>query len=280
MKYEQLNKQCTLPMLGFGTWKMEQTKENSKLLHQVVEVGFRYFDTAMMYQNEAMIGKFVVSSGMNRNQLFISTKIGNDIGTYEETIKGLEASLKKLQTDYIDLVLIHWPSPIRFRDDWKTRNREVYRAMEDMQKQGKIKSIGISNFLIHHIEALLETTTITPALNQIECHPYNVDSKTITFAKKHHILTQCYSPLGQGSVLQDPLIKKLAEKHVKTPAQIILNWHIQSGQLVVTNSSNIEHIKQNFDIFNFSLLKEEMDAMNSLSKEDGRILPHPDQARF
>lgn len=280
MKNKQFYNKYSLPMLGFGTWKMEISNENERLLQQILNVGFHYVDTAMMYQNEEMIGDFIASSGLKREELFISTKVGNDVGTYEETMKAIESCLKKLQSDYIDLVLIHWPSPQRFREDWKTRNKEVYRALEDLVKQNKIHSIGISNFMVHHVEALLETARITPVINQIECHPYNVDKKTIDYCKKHGIETQCYSPLGQGSVLKDETITQIAKNHDKTPAQIILNWHIASGRLVVTNSGNLNHIKQNFDIFGFNLSDDEMNKMNALSKEDGRILPHPDQARF
>ena len=280
MKYKKLNNEYSLPMLGFGTWKMEESKENVDLLQQVLDVGCHYVDTAMMYQNEEMIGAFIANSGLKRDQLYVSTKVGNDIGTYQQTMDAIEDSLKKLQSEYIDLVLIHWPSPKRFREDWKTRNKEVYRALEDLVKQNKIRCIGISNFIVHHVEALLETATIIPVINQIECHPYNVDQKTIDYCAEHGISTQCYSPLGQGSVLQDATIAEIAEAHNKTSAQVILNWHLACGRLVVTNSGNINHIKQNFDIFGFTLSEDEMNRMNSLSKEDGRILPHPDQARF
>lgn len=280
MKYKQLNNKYSLPMLGFGTWKMEVSKENETLLQQVLDVGFHYLDTAMMYQNEEMIGNFVVNSGLNREELYIATKVGNDIGTYEATIESIESSLKKLQSDYIDLVLIHWPSPQRFRENWKTRNKEVYRALEELVQQNKIHSIGISNFMVHHVEALLESATITPVINQIECHPYNVDKKTIDFCATHGIETQCYSPLGQGSVLQDETIKQIAEEHKKTPAQIILNWHLACDRLVVTNSGNPKHIQQNFDIFGFTLTEDEKNKINLLAKEGGRILPHPDSAKF
>jgi diketogulonate reductase-like aldo/keto reductase len=280
MKFKQLNQKVSLPMLGFGTWKMEKSEENESLLHHVQDIGFDYIDTAMMYDNEEMIGDFIVNSKKSREQLFISTKVGNDIGTYQQTINAIEDSLKKLKTDYIDLVLIHWPSPIHFRNHWQKRNEEVYRALEDLLKSNKIRSIGISNFMTHHVKELLQTANVLPAINQIECHPYNVDTKTIDYCEKHGISIQCYSPLGQGSVLKDKVIQEIAQAHNKTTAQIILNWHLTCDRLVVTNSSSLEHIKQNYAVFDFTLSKDEINRMSVLSQDDGRILPHPDQARF
>lgn len=280
MKYKQLNEQVTLPMLGYGTWKMDISKENETLLYEAANIGFEYIDTAMMYDNEEMIGSFINNCQKKRSDLFISTKIANNIGTYEETIQSIQTSLDKLQSEYIDLVLIHWPSPIYFRDHWQARNKEVYRALEDMYKANKIKSIGISNFMRHHVEALLLTATIKPVLNQIECHPYNVDLKTINYCKENDIVIQCYSPLGQGSVLKDKVIQDIAKIYNKTEAQIVLNWHLACDRLVVTNSSNYHHLKQNFNIFDFTLSEEEIEKLSSLSKEDGRILMHPDHANY
>jgi len=275
----QLNNHINIPQLGYGTFQTPDDKSGIEAIVNAIKAGYRHIDTAQSYQNEASVGQAIKLAGVPREQLFITTKIANAVNGYDNTLATLDDSLAKLGVETLDLVLIHWPSPKRFREQWQARNREVWRALETYYQQGKIKAIGISNFKTHHIVELLKTATVTPAVNQIRLCPGDVDMETIAFCREHQMLLEAYSPLGQGAIFDTPAMQTLAEKYTKTVAQIALRWSLQMGFLPLPKSVTLERIKANTEIFDFQLQEKDMALLTNLRGQCGES-KDPDSVPF
>lgn len=259
MEQLKLNNGQMIPQLGLGVFKVQDADDLKAAVSEALKDGYRHFDTATIYHNEEWLGEALAESDVPREELFITSKVWNSNTTYDETIAAFHESLKKLQTDYLDLYLIHWPSE-GYNEKW--------RAMESLYNDGLIKAIGVSNFEKPHMEKLMTTATIKPAVDQVETHPYFQQKELNDYLKSMDIAHEAWGPLGQGkgNVLEDPVLTKIAEVHGKTVAQVILRWHLQRDIIVIPKSVHAERIAQNIDVFDFSLTDEEMSMIASIDK--------------
>jgi diketogulonate reductase-like aldo/keto reductase len=265
-----LNDGVTMPWLGLGVYK---TKDGEEVIHAVktaVELGYRSIDTAAGYNNEEGVGQAIRECGVARDELFITTKVRNPDQGYESTLKAFEVSRQKLGLDYIDLYLIHWPVAGKYRETWK--------ALIHLQQEGLIKSIGVSNFQIHHLKDIIEDTGVVPVVNQVEFHPLLTQRELLKYANEQGIQLEAWSPLMQGN-LDLPLLKELAGKYGKTPAQIVLRWDLQQGVITIPKSVNADRIKENAGFFDFTLSDEDVKAIEDLNKNH-RFGPDPDNFNF
>ncbi|MEK4352903.1 aldo/keto reductase [Paenibacillus sp. FSL R5-0475] len=265
-----LNDGVTMPWLGLGVY---QTKDGEEVIHAVktaVELGYRSIDTAAGYNNEEGVGQAIRECGVARDELFITTKVRNPDQGYESTLKAFEVSRRKLGLDYIDLYLIHWPVAGKYRETWK--------ALIHLQKEGLIKSIGVSNFQIHHLKDIIEDTSVIPVVNQVEFHPLLTQRELLKYANEQGIQLEAWSPLMQGN-LDLPLLKELAGKYDKTPAQIVLRWDLQQGVITIPKSVHADRIKENAGFFDFTLSDEDVKAIENLNR-DHRFGPDPDNFNF
>lgn len=261
-----------MPWLGLGVYKVEEGDEVRRAVRTALEVGYRHVDTAAFYQNEEGVGQAIRESGIPRDQIFVTTKVWNSDQGYESTLKAFDTSLKKLGLDYIDLYLVHWPV--------KGKYKETYKALEKLYKDGFVRAIGVSNFQIHHLEDVLADCEIKPMVNQVEFHPRLTQKPLLAFCKQHHIQLEAWSPLMRGGeLLNEPTLVNIAKKYDKTPAQVILRWDLQHEVVTIPKSVTPERIAQNANIFDFTLTKEEMDAIDALN-ENRRIGPDPDHFDF
>ncbi|REF35693.1 aldo/keto reductase [Thermasporomyces composti] len=255
-----LNNGVQIPQLGFGVWQIP----NDQVVDAVttaLEVGYRSIDTAAAYGNEEGTGKAIAASGIPREEVFVTTKLWNSEQGYDSTLKAFDESLRRLKLDYIDLYLIHWPCPR------KDKYVETWRAFEKLYSDGVVRAIGVSNFHPHHLRRLFQETTTVPALNQIELHPYLVQAELREFNAQNGIATEAWSPLARGGdLLKDPVITRIAEKYGKTPAQVVIRWHLALGNIVIPKSVTPSRIKENFDVFDFELTVEEVDEISGLDK--------------
>ena len=264
----KLNDGNHIPQLGYGVWQVGND-EAIAAVSEALKVGYRHIDTAAIYGNEEGTGKAIKESGIARGDIYLTTKLWNSDQGYESTLKAFDTSLKKLGTDYVDLYLIHWPIPA------KDLFMETWRAFIKLKEEGRVKSIGVSNFRTADLERILKESDVTPVLNQIELHPQFQQDELRLFHSKHDIATEAWSPLGQGKILENPVLTAIAKAHGKSVAQIILRWHIETGNIVIPKSVTPARIKENFDIFDFSLNGTDHDAITKLDKTDGRIGPNP-----
>mgnify|MGYP002625337996 CR=1 FL=1 len=258
-KIKELSNNIKMPAIGFGTYKSGNEDETAEIVSYALKVGYRQIDTASFYGNEIGIGKGIKNSGIDREEIFIVTKIWNYDHGYENTIKACNESLKKLQVEYLDLYLIHWPNEL---------NAETWRALEYLYQCGKVKAIGVCNFKIGHLEELKKTAQIMPMVNQIEIHPLSAKEEMLQYCQKNNIQLVAWSPIMRGRVFSNELIIGLSEKYKKTIAQIILRWHVQRGVIPIPKSSNKERIKENLNIFDFEISNEDMKIINSLNESD------------
>jgi 2,5-diketo-D-gluconate reductase A len=265
-----LNSGTRAPQLGFGVWQIDDAVATESVA-TALEAGYRSIDTARIYNNEKGVGEGIVRSGVPRGDIFLTTKLWNADQGYDSTLKAFDASLKRLGTDYVDLYLIHWPVPSKnlFIDTWK--------AFIQLREEGRAKAIGVSNFQPPHLQRLIAETGVVPAVNQIELHPDFAQTEVAAFNASQHIITESWSPLGQGGeLLQNPLLVDIASKHGKTTAQVVLRWHIQLGHMVIPKSQTPSRIRSNFDIFDFALTDEDMRAIGTLDAGK-RMGEHPDE---
>lgn len=253
METYTLSNGVTIPKIGFGTWQIPDGEEAYRAVSYALEVGYTHIDTAQVYQNEASVGRAIADSSLSRKDIFLTTKIWNSNRSYDLAKKSIDESLNKLGVDYLDLLLIHWPNPKALRDHWKEANAETWKAMEDYYKAGKVRAIGVSNFMQHHLEALLETAEIKPMVNQILLAPGCPQEELVSFCRQQDILLEAYSPLGTGSIFKNDVAKQLAEKYHKSVAQVALRWSLQKGFLPLPKSVTPENIMSNLDIFDFEL---------------------------
>lgn len=259
----------TAPQLGLGVWQIEP-EHTASIVCSAIEHGYRLVDTAAIYDNEREVGQGLRDSGIKREDLFVSSKVWNDSHGHDSTKEALYASLDKLQLDYIDLYLIHWPVP---------QNRlyvQTWEMLINLRNEGLIKSIGVCNFNEHHLQTLLDKTGVLPVLNQIELHPGFQQSALRQFHLDHSIHTQAWSPMGFGQFWDDSVLQSLADKHNKSIAQIILRWQMQLGNLALTKSTSLERLQENMDIFSFSLDHQDLLAIQTLNQDAGRIGPDPE----
>jgi 2,5-diketo-D-gluconate reductase A len=264
----RLNNAVEIPQLGFGTFQIEPAETKAATL-AALEVGYRHIDTAEMYGNEAEVGEAVRASGLERDDVFVTSKLANSAHGYDDALTAFDETLKALGFDRLDLFLVHWPLPDvgDFVETW--------RAMEQIYRDGRARAIGVSNFQQHHLRRLHDQTDIVPAVNQIEVHPYLVQDELRGFNQEHGIATQAWSPIAQGKVLDDPALVRIAENHDKTPAQVTLRWHLQRGDIVFPKSVTRSRVEENFDIFGFELSGTEMTDITTLNRGE-RIGPDPD----
>lgn len=258
-KYSTLSNGLKMPSIGFGTYKSGNDEDTARIVKYALEIGYRQIDTASFYGNEVGVGKGIKDSGIKREEIFLVTKLWNDDHGYENTIKAFNKSLEKLQVEYIDLYLIHWPNKL---------NAETWRAFEYLYKIGKVKAIGVCNFKIGHLEELKATAEIMPMVNQVEIHPLSSKDIMLDYCNKNNIQLVAWSPIMRGKIFSNELIIALAEKYKKTIAEIILRWHIQRGVIPIPKSSNEERIKENIDIFDFKISEEDMAIIDSLNEGD------------
>lgn len=259
MEFVTLNNGLKMPQLGFGVWQVENDGATAAV-SKALEVGYRSIDTAMIYKNEAGVGKALKESSVPREELFITTKVWNSDQGYDNTLRAYDESLERLGLDYVDLYLIHWPTP-KF-DQYV----DTYKALEKLYNDGRVKAIGVCNFEIEHLERLLNECDVKPVLNQVECHPYLVQKEIKEFCAKHDIFVEAWSPLEQGGdVLKDEVITKIAAAHGKTPAQTVLRWHLQNNTIAIPKSVTPARIEENFNVFDFALTAEEIEQINQLN---------------
>ena len=262
----KLNNGIEIPRLGLGTYNITRKKDVDRAIHSALEAGYRLIDTAAAYYNEREIGEAIKSSTVTREEIFITTKLDNSDHGYKSTFRAFEQSLSRLDTDYVDLYLIHWPISRRRNESWK--------AMEELLEKGKCKAIGVSNYMINHLEDLRKNSMIKPAVNQIEFNPFVFEREVKEYCQNLGVAVEAYTPIARGRKFKHQDIKRLSDKYGKTEAQVMLRWGIQHNVIVIPKSSSPERIKENADIFNFNISDEDMGVMNSLD-EDLRYSPDP-----
>lgn len=252
-----------MPRVGVGTWPLDDA-EAERVVSAALEMGYRHVDTAVRYGNEVGVGRALAASGLNRGDLYVTTKLDGPFQGNDKAVAGLNESLERLGLEYVDLLLIHWPLPSRdlYVDTWRT--------FERLHADGKARSIGVSNFKPAHLRRLAAETSVVPAVNQIQLNPYVTREDHVEYHQEHGIATVSYSPIGKGGeLLEDPVIVEVARVHGKSPAQAILRWHLQLGHVPIPKSANEERLRQNLDLFDFELSPEQMQAISGLSRGDG-----------
>jgi 2,5-diketo-D-gluconate reductase A len=264
--------QTTIPQFGVGVWQVPPT-ETERVVSEALELGYRHVDTAQMYGNEAGVGAALAASGLARDEVYVTTKLNNGFHEPAKAKQSLEASLHELRLDQVDLFLIHWPLPTQYDGNYAA----TWEALIELREAGLTRSIGVSNFQPDHLDTIVKATGVAPVVNQIEVHPY-FDNPARQATLQHGALVQAWSPLGQGGgELTDPTITKIAEAHGKTPAQVVLRWHLERGDIVFPKSTHRERLAENFDVFDFTLSGAEVEAISALDKgEAGRTGPNPD----
>jgi methylglyoxal/glyoxal reductase len=267
----KLSNNVEMPYLGLGVFLINDGAEVINAVQYALEVGYRHIDTASLYGNEKGVGEAIRQSGVDRKDIFVTSKVWNSDQGYDKTLKAFDESLKKMSMDYLDLYLVHWPVKSKYKDTW--------RALEKIYTDGRVKAIGVSNFLQHHLEDLLQSVQIIPMVNQMEFHPYLVQQSLIDYCNERQIQYEAWSPLMQGKILGDETINCVAQKHDKTPAQITLRWNLQKGVVTIPKSVKKERILSNSLLFDFELSLEEMDTINKLDR-NLRIGADPDNFNF
>jgi len=260
-----------MPYFGLGVFRTNEGKEVENSVRWALETGYRHIDTAAIYMNEKGVGNAIKASGIPRSELFITTKVWNENQRNGTVMEGFEDSLKLLQTNYVDLYLIHWPVKKKYTATWK--------VMEQIYDSGRAKAIGVSNFLTHHLEDIFGIADINPMVNQVECHPYLVQQPLIDFCKSHNIVYEAWSPIMRGAVNNIPLFVELSDKYKKTPVQIVLRWDLQKGIVTIPKSVHKDRIESNARIFDFELSAEDIKRIDSLDKNT-RFGSHPDTFTF
>jgi 2,5-diketo-D-gluconate reductase A len=266
-----LNNGQQIPQLGFGVFLIEP-QDTVAAVSAALEAGYRHIDTAEEYGNEKEVGEAIRQSGLDRSEVFVTSKLNNDAHQPDDARQAFDESLKALGVDYLDLFLIHWPLPTRYDGDFVS----TWQTLEEFYRDGRARSIGVSNFQAHHLRRLHGESQIIPAVNQIEVNPYLTQDELRGFCAEHQIAVEAWSPLGRGNVLQDPEIEAIARRAAKTPAQVVLRWHIQRGHIVFPKSVTPDRIRENIDIFDFGLSADEIGTISALNRNE-RTGPDPDK---
>lgn len=265
-----LNNGQQIPQLGFGVFLIPPPQTEAAVL-QALQAGYRHIDTAEMYGNEAEVGQAISKSGLSRGEVFVTTKLSNDAHRPDDARRAFDGSLKALGFDYVDLFLIHWPLPTRYDGDFVS----TWGTLEEFYRDGRARSIGVSNFQPHHLRRIHTEGEMTPAVNQIEINPYLTQDEVRGFCAGHEIAVEAWSPLGRGSVLEDPTVADIARRYGKTSAQVVLRWHIERGDVVFPKSVTLARIRENVNIFDFELTGEDVEAISALNRSQ-RTGPDPD----
>jgi len=272
----QLNDGNSIPQLGFGVFQIPP-EETAEATRRALELGYRHIDTAEMYGNEREVGEALRASGLDRGEVFVTSKLNNGYHRPDDARRAFDQTLSALGFDYVDLFLIHWPLPTLYDGDYVS----TWKTLEEFKADGRARSIGVSNFELDHLERLAAETDVVPAVNQIELHPYLLNEEVRSYGEEHGIATEAWSPLKQGEVLRDPVIVEIAERAGRTPAQVVLRWHVQRGNIVFPKSTTPERIRENFELFDFELESGEIERINELDRgEAGRNGPHPDRMAY
>jgi 2,5-diketo-D-gluconate reductase A len=267
-----LNDGNNIPQLGFGVFQIEP-EDTAEAVSEALRVGYRHIDTAEMYGNEKEVGEAIRSFGLDRGDVYVTSKLNNASHEPQDAREAFDRTLSELGFDYVDLFLIHWPLPTRYDGDFVS----TWKTLEEFQRDGRARSIGVSNFQIDHLEQLAAETDTVPAVNQIEAHPYFTNDVVREYGQEHGIVTEAWSPIAQGGVLEDSTITQIADNVGKTPAQVVLRWHIQRGDIIFPKSVTPSRMQENFELFVFELGSDDMDAISGLDRgEDGRTGPNPD----
>jgi 2,5-diketo-D-gluconate reductase A len=272
----ELNDGHSIPQLGFGVFKVPP-EETAEAVRIALEIGYRHIDTAEMYGNERGVGEAVRASGLDRGEVYITSKLNNGFHRPDDARRAFERTLSELGVDYVDLFLIHWPLPTRYGGDFVS----TWKTLEEFKQSGQARSIGVSNFQVAHLERLLAESEVVPAVNQIELHPYFQNREVRAYGEEHGIATEAWSPIAQAAVLDDPEIAEIADRLGRTPAQVVLRWHIQHGYIVFPKSVTPERIRENLALFDFELDPDDVERIDSLDRgEAGRSGPHPDRFAY
>jgi 2,5-diketo-D-gluconate reductase A len=261
-----------IPQLGFGVFQIEPAR-TAEAVKAALEIGYRHIDTAEMYRNEKGVGEGIRDAGLDRADVFITSKLNNGFHLPDDARRAFDKTLSALKSDYVDLFLIHWPLPTLYGGDFVS----TWKVLEEFARDGRARSIGVSNFQPAHLDRLAKESDTVPAVNQIEVHPYFTNEEVRAYGEEHGIATEAWSPIAQGRVLDDPVIARIADDHGQSPAQVVLRWHIQRGDIVFPKSVSPDRMKSNFLLFDFELDGSDMDAISALDKgESGRTGPNPD----
>lgn len=260
-KEYQLNNGLTIPNIGLGTWHIKDQNIIDEMIYNAYQAGYRHIDTASKYQNEKLIGNTIKKYNIDRTTLFITSKLWKDDKGYEKTLKAVEQILSNLQTNYLDLLLIHWPMTT---ENWKELNIETWKAFEKLYTQKKVRSIGVSNFMVQHLEALLPNIEIYPMVNQIEFHPGFMQRETLKYCADKKIAAEAWSPLGSGKIFDNEVLKELSIKYNKSIAQICIRWCLQNDVIPLPKSTNKDRIKENISVYDFSITEDDMNKINTL----------------
>jgi 2,5-diketo-D-gluconate reductase A len=268
----ELNDGRQIPQLGFGVFQIAP-RDTARVVGDALEVGYRHIDTAQMYGNERGVGEAVRASGLDRADVFITSKLSNRFHRPEDARRSFDRTLAELGSEYVDLFLVHWPLPTLYDGDFVT----TWQALEELRRDGRARSIGVSNFQVDHLERLGAETDVVPAVNQIELHPYFLNDEVRAYNEAHGIATQAWSPIAQGDVLDDPVIGAVADKLGRSPAQVVLRWHIQHGNIVFPKSTTPARIEENFELFDFELEPDDVSEIDARDRgEGGRRGANPD----
>ena len=271
-----LNDGHAIPQLGFGVFQIPP-RDTAEAVTKALEVGYRHIDTAEMYGNERGVGEAIRAFGLDRGEVFVTSKLNNGFHCLDDARAAFDGTLSALGFDDVDLFLIHWPLPTLYDGDFVS----TWKTLEEFQRDGRARSIGVSNFQVDHLERLAAETDVVPAVNQIELHPYFLNDEVRAYGEAHGIATEAWSPIAQGQVLDDPVVGRIADRLGRSPAQVVLRWHIQRGNVIFPKSTTPERIKENFELFDFELAASDMDEIAALDRgEAGRIGPNPDRFAY
>jgi 2,5-diketo-D-gluconate reductase A len=269
----ELNDGNRIPQLGFGVFQIDPS-ETAEAVTTAIDTGYRHIDTAEMYGNEAEVGEAIAAAPVDYDDVFVTSKLNNGYHEPDDAKRAFDETLEKLGHDYVDLFLIHWPLPTLYDGDFVS----TWKVLEEFKADGRARSIGVSNFQIEHLQRLANEADVVPAVNQIEVHPYFVNADVRAYGQEHGIVTEAWSPIAQGAVLDDEAISEIAERVGRTPAQVVLRWHVQHGHIVFPKSVTPERIRENIELFDFELTDDHMQAIDALDRgEEGRTGPNPDR---
>ena len=272
----ELNDGHSIPQLGFGVFQIDPG-ETARAVSEALEVGYRHIDTAEMYGNERPVGEAIRASGLDRGDIYVTSKLNNGFHRPDDARRAFDRTLTELGFDYVDLFLIHWPLPTLYDGDYVS----TWKTLEEFRQDGRARTVGVSNFQVEHLEQLAAETETVPAVNQIELHPYLVNEEVRAYDEAHGIASEAWSPIAQGEVLDDPVVTEIAERHGRTPAQVVLRWHIQRGNIVFPKSVTPERIRENFELFDFELDAGDLERISGLDRgEAGRTGPNPDEFAY